>query len=154
GCVLGLGAVFEARDDALDVRLRLVLAELELGLDAADDQLDADDGAQLPLDELRRGLVYGPGLGTAVLVAVGQAAYLRLDPGRIVVDDELSVHVRGDVVPGRHHPVVLGLGRVPRRRHVRLGPPDDHQGLALYRLAPLSVVAGQMPDEDALVAGG
>jgi hypothetical protein len=45
-----------ARDDGH----RAVLAQLGLGLDPGDLQLQADDGAELALDELARRVVYRP----------------------------------------------------------------------------------------------
>jgi hypothetical protein len=44
-----------------DVGHRAVLAQLGLGLDPGDPQLQADDGAQLSLDEGTRRVVHGPG---------------------------------------------------------------------------------------------
>src|SRR4051794_2230846 len=96
-------------DDAVDVGGRPVLAELGLGDDPADGELDTHDRAQLAGDERRRRVVDGPRRRRAGLVLDGEPPDEGLDPGRVVVDDELAVDVRGDVVPGGYDPAVLGL---------------------------------------------
>src|ERR1700712_4777112 len=70
--VVGPGS--PARDHTVDVRLGPVLAELELGLDAGDRHLDADDGAELTLDELRGRVVDRPGNWASTLGVVGETA--------------------------------------------------------------------------------
>src|SRR5580698_4525688 len=109
----------QSADDAGDVAYRAVLAQLGLGLDPGDLQLQADDGAQLALDERARGVVRGPwhvlpGRGQpGGLVLGGQAADHVFDPLGVVVHDELTVYVGREVVPGGDDPAVFGLGRVP-----------------------------------------
>jgi hypothetical protein len=51
----------QARHYAGDVGHRAVLAQLGLGLDPGDLKLQADDGAQLALDERARRVVHRPG---------------------------------------------------------------------------------------------
>jgi len=51
----------QAGHHARDVGHRAVLAQLGLGLDPGDPQLQADDGAQLSLDEGTRRVVHRPG---------------------------------------------------------------------------------------------
>src|SRR5205807_9250143 len=51
----------QARHHARDVGYRAVLAQLGLGLDPGNPQLQADDGAQLALDEGTRRVVHRPG---------------------------------------------------------------------------------------------
>ena len=76
-------------DNAVDVRRRPVLAELELGLDPGDGQLEADDRAQLAGDELARRVVDRPRSRPAGLVLRGQPPDHRLHPGRVVVHGDL-----------------------------------------------------------------
>src|SRR2546430_12548797 len=53
-------------------------------------------------------------------VLSGQAADHALGPGRVVMHDQLAVHVCGHVVPGGDDPAVRGRGLgVERRRDVR-----------------------------------
>jgi len=51
----------QAGHHARDVGHRAVLAQLGLGLDPGDPQLQADNGAQLALDEGTRRVVHRPG---------------------------------------------------------------------------------------------
>jgi shikimate dehydrogenase len=131
----------QAGDHARDVGDGPVLAELRLGLDAGDQQLDADDGAQLPLDEGTGRVVHRPRAGIARLVLGGEAADDRLGPRGVIVDDQLAVHVRGHVVPRRYHAAMLSLGRVERGRNVRVRAAHDRQRLAARGQLPLGVVA-------------
>jgi shikimate dehydrogenase len=159
---LGVGALDQARaavvaplpqpgDHAGDVRDGPVLAELGLGLDAGDGELDADDGAQLPLDEVTGRVVHRPPAGIVRLVLGGEAANDRLGPRGVVVHDQLAVHVGGHVVPRRHHAPMLGLGRVEGRGDVRVGAAHDHQRLAARGQLPLGVVARQVAVQGAEV---
>src|SRR5580704_12860523 len=149
----------QSADDTGDVTYRAVLAQLGLGLDPGDLQLQADDGAQLALDERARRVVGRPGHVLPGRSQAGgfvfgcEAAYDVFDPPGVVVHDEPPVHVGGDVVPGGDHPAVLGLGRVPGRGHVGVGAADDGQRLAESRLTPLVVVAGHVPVQGAVGAG-
>src|SRR3954452_18332090 len=106
---LGTGDVTsgeEARYDTVDIGLGSVLAELGLGLDPGDQQLDTDDRPQLPLDVRCRCVVDRPRLRFAFLVMGGESADERLEPAHVVVHHELPVHVSRHVVPRRDHPVV------------------------------------------------
>jgi hypothetical protein len=64
-------------------------------------------GEIVGVDELRRGLAGGPGLGVAGFMPVRQTADLVAGPIRLVVHDQLPVYMRDHVVPGRHHAMVL-----------------------------------------------
>ena len=145
--------------DAGDVAHRAVLAQLGLGLDPGDLQLQADDGAQLALDERTRRVVRGPrhdlpGRGQPGGLVLGrQPPDHALDPGRIVVHDQLAVHVGRDVVPGGDDPAVLGLGGVPGRGHVGVRAADDGQRLTVGWLAPLVIVPGHVTVQSAVLAG-
>jgi hypothetical protein len=145
-----VAAAGQARHHARDVGHRAVLAQLGLGLDPGDLQLQADDGAQLALDELAGRVVDRPrrGLARALpprgFVLGRQPPDHVLDPGRVVVHDQPAVHMRGHVVPGGDDPAVLSLGRVPGRGHVRVRAADDGQRFAPGGLAPLVVVAGDV----------
>ena len=141
-----------AGDHAGDVRDGPVLAELGLGLDAGDQQLEADDGAQLPLDEGRGRVVHRPRAGIGRLMLGGEAADDRLGPRGVIVDDQLAIHVRGHVVPRRYHAAVLGLGRVERGRDVRVRTAHDRQRLAARRQLPLGVVARDVAVQGAKLA--
>src|SRR5271166_5140028 len=148
----------QARHDAGDVGHRAVLAELGLGLDPDDLQLQADDGAQLAFDERAWRVVHRPGRRLARrgqpgrLVLGRQAPDDVLDPVRVVVHYEPAVDVRRDVVPGRDDPAVLPLRGVPGRRDVGVRAAHDGQRFTQSRLAPLVVVAGHMTVEGALPA--
>src|SRR5215510_2604325 len=49
------------------------------------------------------------------------------------------------IIPGRHHFAVLGLGRVPARTYVGLGPLENYEGVHIRREGlPLRVRARQM----------
>jgi shikimate dehydrogenase len=135
----------QAVDHASDVSDGPVLAELRLGLDAGDQQLDADDGAQLALDVGTWRVVHRPWARITGLVLGGEAADDRLGPRGVVVDDQLTVHVRGHVVPRRHHAAMLGLGHVERGRDVRVRAAHDRQRLAARGQLPLGVVAREVP---------
>jgi shikimate dehydrogenase len=108
----GVAPLPQAVDHASDVRDGPVLAELRLRLDAGDQQLDADDGAQLALNEGTGRVVHRPRARITGLVLGGEAADDRLGPRGVVVDDQLAVHVHGHVVPCRHHAAMLGFGCV------------------------------------------
>jgi shikimate dehydrogenase len=141
-------------DHALDVLGRPVLAELGLRLDPADDQLHPDDRPQLPLDERPGRVVSRPRVLPGGLVLAGQPPDQVLDPHRVVVQHQLPVHVRGDVVPGRHHPAVLQLRGVEPGRDVRVPrPPHDGEGLAQRVQLPLVVVPGHVPVQRPVLAG-
>jgi shikimate dehydrogenase len=133
-------------DHALDIGGGPVLAELGLRLDPADHQLHADDRAQLSLDEGPGRVVNRPRMVPVGLVLGRQPPDQVLGPHRVVVHDELPVDVRGQVVPGRHHPTVLNLGRVPARGDVRIPRPAyDRERLAGDGELPLVVVPRHMP---------
>jgi shikimate dehydrogenase len=149
---LGVAAVAQPVDHALDVGGRPVLAQLGLGLDPGDQQLDPHDGPELTGDELRRRVVHRPGTCAGRLVLAGEAAHQILGPAGVVVHYETAVHVRGHVVPRRHDPAVLGLGRVPGRRDVRIRPADDRHRLPLCRKLPLRVVPRQVAVQRAMIA--
>ena len=144
-----LAGRLEPLDRAGDVRVRAVLAELPLALDPVDDELDADDRLQLALDVRLRRVVHRPGLLARRLVPVAQRAHVGLDPGRVVVDDQPAVDVRGDVVPRRDDAAVLALRRVPGRRDVGVGTAHDRHRVADRGHLPLAVVARDMAVEDA-----
>jgi len=110
-----LVAVPQPGGDAIDVSLRSVLAHLDLGLDPCDDDLDADDRPELAGVEPFWSVVDAPGMLAAGLVTLREPPHQVVDPGGIVVYDEVAVHMKDRVVPRRHHPTVLGLARVPRR---------------------------------------
>jgi shikimate dehydrogenase len=148
----GVAPLPQAVDHASDVRDGPVLAELRLCLDAGDQQLDADDGAQLALDEGTGRVVHRPRARIAGLVLGGEAADDRLGPRGVVVDDQLAVHVRGHVVPRWHHAAMLGLGRVERRRDVRVRAAHDRQRLAARGQLPLGVVARDVAVQGTKVA--
>ena len=58
-----------------------------------------------------------------------------------------------EVIPGRHHFAVLGLGRVKRRADIAFGTGKDHQGFAaILQLAPLRISLGEVPVERAIRA--
>src|SRR5664280_3144933 len=85
-----------------------------------------------------------------------QPADERIHPHRVVMDDQPPVDMGGDVVPGRHHPTVFGLARVPGRRHVGVRPADDDQRRCFRRAGrrspPLSVVPCDVPEQGAVFA--
>src|SRR5262249_34834730 len=62
----------ESRDHAGAIGFGPVLAHLPFALDPGDLNLDADDGAHLHLDEVRRRIVDGPGRGAPRLPALGE----------------------------------------------------------------------------------
>ena len=86
------------------------------------------------------------------LVPFDEGAHIPLDPVAVVVDDELAVDMRRDVVPGRDDPAVLALRGVPGRRDVRLRPADDDHRLADRRRLPLPVVPGDVAHQPAVIA--
>ncbi len=99
----------QARDDAADVGTRAVLAELELGLDAVDRHLDADDRAQLPSEELLGRIVDRSWHSTSPLVVVGESANEVTKPGGVVVDGYRAVAVGDHIVPRQYDPSALGV---------------------------------------------
>src|SRR5204863_7250907 len=82
---VSLATILEALDRARDVGVRAVLAELPLALDAVDDDLDADDGAELAFDVGPRCVGDGPGLLPGTFMERRQPPDVGLDPSRIVV---------------------------------------------------------------------
>ena len=84
------------------------------------------------------------GARASVLVVIGEAADQVVQPRDVVVDRHRAVDVGYHVIPGRHHPPMLGLGRIPTRRDVGVRPADDHQRLAAVGVAPVLVVACEM----------
>jgi hypothetical protein len=139
-----VAAFAQAGDYALDIGGGPVLAELGLRLDSGDQHLDSDDRPELAVDVGARRVVDRPRLGTPRLVLDGEPADEVFLPRRVVVDGERPVDVRGHVIPGRHYPAVLGLGRVPGRANVGVGPADDRQRLAVGGEPPLVVVPRDM----------
>ena len=150
---LEVAPLAQPADHALHIGGRPVLAELGLRLDPADHQLHAHDRAQLPLDEGARRVVNRPRMVPVGLVLGRQPADQVLGPHRVVVHDELPVDVRGHVVPGRHDPPVLNLGRVKPRGDVRVPrSAHDRERLAGHRQPPLVVVPRHMPMQRPVLA--
>src|SRR4029079_3749689 len=150
--VANLRSGHEPGDRAIDVGRRTVLAELELCLDPADEDLNPNDRPELSLDVWAGRIIDRPRHGSRSLVSSGQGADVGLDPCWIVVDHELAMDMGRDVVPGRYDATVLALRRVPGRRNVGVGPTDDGHRLADGRHLPLAVVAGDVTHQPAVGA--
>ena len=106
-----------------------------------------DDALELRLHEGLGRVVDRPGLGSPGLVALGQPGDDGAQAVRVVEELRRAVGVDRGVVPRRHHPPVLGFGRVPARRDVGVGPREDRQRLARRREPPLRVGAGDVAVE-------
>ena len=107
-------------DDSPTVGVGAVLAQLGLALDRLDDELDADDRAQLPPDVLRGCVVDRPGPVAARLVPVGEPRDDVEHPVGVVVHGDRAAQLDLGVVPGRHDAAVLGLAAYhPARRRRR-----------------------------------
>ncbi len=133
---------------------RPVLAELVLGLHRGDGQLHPHDRLELPRDELGRGILHPPRMQPCLLVPAGQPGHHLAQPVRVLVEGDGAGQVHLLVVPGRHHPAVLGRARVPGRGDVGLRPVHDGQGLgAGLGGAPLRVGPGQVAEQAAVTAG-
>ncbi len=84
---------------------------------------------------------------------VGESTNQIVEPLGVVVDGHRAVDVGHDVVPGRHHPAVFGLGGVPARRDVGVGgAADDDQRLPAVGVPPMVVVAREMTLQDGAFA--
>ena len=151
---------FEALDHTGLIGLGAVLAQLALALDTVDDDFDPDDRPQLLGDERVGRIVDLPHRADRAvadpcpLVTVGQVPDEPPGPRRIVVHHHPSVDVDDLVVPGRHDPGVLGLRRVPRRRHVAVGGGEDDEGVGVVQLAPVRVHARQVTAQGQLLTVG
>jgi hypothetical protein len=60
-------------------------------------------------------------------VPLGELANETVDPADVVVGDELTMGVDHVVVPGGNHLAGVGLGGVPRGRHIGVGDRHDQQ---------------------------
>jgi hypothetical protein len=90
---LGRSALGQADDRALVVVVIAVLAELALGLEARDPELEADDRPGLRVDVARRRIVDRPGDSTGGLVALDQPTDVRDEPFGLVVQDDRAAGV-------------------------------------------------------------
>src|SRR6185437_1875696 len=117
----GAALAREPGDDAGAINLWTVLAHLPFAFERLDNELESDDRLQHGIDVIGRRVAHMPGLGAALLMDLGEA---RDDPAQalgVVEEAQPSRGVDRDIVPGRHHLAVLGLGWIPAGRDVALG---------------------------------
>ena len=136
--------------DRREICLRTVLRELRLRLDAVDPDLDAHDrAAALKMNDRARRLTDH---GVAAPVSAAASTAGPGDPSMlcVVVRDKVPVDVHDLVVPGRHHPPVLLLGRIPTGADIGVGTAHDHQAGRPVRL-PLLVVSRDMAVQSSAV---
>lgn len=138
--VVRVGRVAQAAHHPGAVGRAAVLAHLPLALDPRDGNLDADDGLELGVDEVRRRVVHRPRQRTAALLGVGQVGELAAQPDGILHRPGPAPGVHRGVVPGGHDTAGLGLGGVPRRAHVARFALEHHQAFGhAGEFAPVGV---------------
>lgn len=142
----------EAGGDAGAVGRAAVLAELALAFERRDRHAQADDTAQLRLDELRRRIRDRPGRGALALVQIGQAGDDVEQAGGIVEELDRAGSVDGDIVPGRHDLARFLFHSIPARRHIGVRACENGEAVADGWHVPLRVRLGEMPVEHAMLA--
>jgi hypothetical protein len=150
GCAHRVGESSRARyvgrlvtgDDAQPVCITTVLTELPLAIEVRDFDFQADDGPQLPINELAGSIGHlpcGGVVGALRLVSVGQIGHELANPVGVVVDACDAVRVHDLVVPRRNDLRVLDLRRIPGRGRVAIGQWNEHEHVQTVEELPLII---------------